>query len=142
MFRVHPGCCATPAELSGWVVPHDPASAPASASAPDQLLFRALEEERCTRGGRFETPAVWEVSAAELTAGREQAERATQNLAFGPEHEAKLRTEAGNKPSDVARRKHQIGSLLHDAKVQELKLMEGRAQGLKSKSQTRAKYGW
>jgi proline-rich protein PRCC len=85
-----------------------------------------------------------EVSQAQLTAGRDRLV-ATKNVtgaAFGPEAEARLRAEAGPKPNDVQRRKHQIGSLLYDAKMQEVKMMEGRLQGLKTKRETMARYGW
>ncbi len=139
---VQPGSAVTPAERAGWAVVDGDSGA--GAAAPDALLAAAIEEERAARGGRFQVPAVREVSQVELTAGRDRL-ASTQNfmgMAFGPEHEARLRAEAGAKPSDIQRRKHQIGSLLYDAKLQELKLMEGRLQGMKSKRETQAKYGW
>jgi proline-rich protein PRCC len=111
----------------------------------------ALEEEARRRGGSggcrgYGVPVMREISAAQLTAGREKLLASTGpagcGAAFGPDYEAKLRAAAGDKPSDVARRKHQIGSLLHDAKLMELKALEGRISQTKSKQQTRAKYGW
>ena len=66
-----------------------------------------------------------EISASDLMSGRAKllaAQAAAGSSVFGAEYEAKLRAEAGAKPSDVSRRKHQIGSLLHDAKLQELKV--------------------
>lgn len=47
-----------------------------------------------------------------------------------------------DKPSKIHRRKHQIGSLLHDAKAREMELMERRARGSLTKAETQAKYGW
>ena len=127
---------------------------------PDDLLAQALEEER--RGGFGAGGQMIEISGADLMSGRAQllaAQAAAGGSVFGAEYEAKLRAEAGAKPSDVSRRKHQIGSLLHDAKLQELKVsggegfvlcsvltlwqaMEGRSTQSKSKQMTRAKYGW
>ena len=37
--------------------------------------------------------------------------------AFGPDYEARLRQEAGPQPEKLARRKHQISSLYHQAKM-------------------------
>lgn len=42
--------------------------------------------------------------------------------AFGPQYAAELKRQAGAKPDAKLRRKHQIGSLYHDAKVRELDL--------------------
>jgi proline-rich protein PRCC len=42
----------------------------------------------------------------------------------------------------MAKRKHQIGTLFHNARMNELKLMEQKAAGIKSKAETAGKYGW
>jgi len=146
MFALQPGCLRTLAESVGWVVEESGAQALAAAAArlpADAQLASALEEA-ALRGGVAGLPLMREVSAAQLTAGRERllATQSATGAAFGPDYEAKLRASAGDKPSDVARRKHQIGSLLHDAKLMELKALEGRIAQSKSKQQTRAKYGW
>ena len=120
--------------------------------SPDDLLFRALAAEAARGGGGG--GSVWggggharvvEVSGAALLEGRARAvANATSGLvaSLGPGYEAKLRAEAGEKPNETARRKHQIGSLLHDAKMLELKQLETRAAFQKGKKETRAKYGW
>lgn len=63
--------------------------------------------------------------------------------ALGAEYEMQLRASAkpftGNK---VARRKHQIGTLYHNAKMRELDILEGKAQTMKNKAETQGKYGW
>jgi hypothetical protein len=151
MFMLQPGSSSTPADSIGWAVDAPEQHYTPSAEGPDAMLFRALEAERAAaarrnpRGGpAMEVPAVLEVSAAQLTAGREKlvATKSLTGLAFGPEYEAKLRAEAGMKPADSARRKHQIGSLLHDAKMREIEMLEGRLTAMKSKRETQAKYGW
>lgn len=48
----------------------------------------------------------------------------------------------GADPTKLAKRRHQIGSLYHYAKQKELEQMEVRAQGSKSKAETKKKYGW
>lgn len=47
-----------------------------------------------------------------------------------------------DKPSKIHRRKHQIGTLLHDMKSKEMELLERRAKGNLTKAETHAKYGW
>ena len=42
----------------------------------------------------------------------------------------------------MAKRKHQIGTLFHAAKLKELEILEGKAAGMKSKAETQGKYGW
>jgi proline-rich protein PRCC len=157
MFMVQPGCSTTPAEAAGWAVADDASAlyeqdgGAGGAQAPDALLARALEAERAAAARRNPygaaaraPPQVLEVSAAQLTAGRDRlvATKSLTGLAFGADHEAKLRAEAGAKPADIQRRKHQIGALLYDAKQREIQMMEGRLQGMKSKRETQAKYGW
>lgn len=48
----------------------------------------------------------------------------------------------GGSGSKLAKRKHQIGTLYHDMKMNELKTMASKSQGVKSKHETEAKYGW
>mmetsp|Transcript_24738 Transcript_24738/g.58878 ORF Transcript_24738/g.58878 Transcript_24738/m.58878 type:complete len:360 (-) Transcript_24738:112-1191(-) len=69
------------------------------------------------------------------------AANALQN-AFGPQYQAQLRKEAGDKGSKLARRKHQIGTLYHDVKMAEIEMLENRTKSQKSKAETAAKYGW
>jgi len=84
------------------------------------------------------------ISAAELRAsgGDRIRESATTGLAFDDEYRDKLTREAGHAPSLVHKSKNQIGSLLYNAKQAELKIMEGRLQGVSHKAQARQKYGW
>ena len=42
----------------------------------------------------------------------------------------------------MAKRKHQIGTLYFNAKMQELEQLEARTQQMKTKKETQAKYGW
>ena len=165
LYSVTPGLATTAAERAVWAQQQaawtgdagggwqQAAGGGGSEHDVDALLAQVIEEDR-QRGGppgsaaarlaALGRPQVVEVSQAQLTAGREKllATKSVTGAAFGPEAEARLRAEAGPKPSDVQRRKHQIGSLLHDAKVQELKALEGRLQGMKTKRETMAKYGW
>lgn len=54
-----------------------------------------------------------------------------------------LRVEAkGHEGSRMAKRKHQIGTLLFNAKMKELEILEGKATAMRHKSETQAKYGW
>ncbi|DBB10990.1 hypothetical protein WJX82_011459 [Trebouxia sp. C0006] len=62
--------------------------------------------------------------------------------ALGSDYELQLRSEAGPAPAKLAKRKHQISSLYHHAKIRELELLEQRGQGIKTKAETQAKYGW
>jgi hypothetical protein len=158
-YSVTPGLATTAAERASWAQQQagggwqQEAHGGAGHHDVDALLAQALQEDR-QRGGppgsaaarlaALGRPQIVEVSQAQLTAGREKllATKSVTGAAFGAEAEARLRAEAGPKPSDVQRRKHQIGSLLHDAKVQELKALEGRLQGMKTKRETMAKYGW
>jgi proline-rich protein PRCC len=64
------------------------------------------------------------------------------DTAFGPQYQAQLRHEAGDKGTKTARKKHQIGTLYHDMKLAELEMLEKRTTGQKSKAETAAKYGW
>lgn len=51
-----------------------------------------------------------------MDVGKREAMNATRT-AFGADYEASLRKEAGPNPEKVARRKHQISSLYHQAKM-------------------------
>ncbi|GAX75262.1 hypothetical protein CEUSTIGMA_g2707.t1 [Chlamydomonas eustigma] len=63
--------------------------------------------------------------------------------ALGPEFENELRAAASkHSGSRLARSKHQIGTLFHNAKMNEIELLEGKARSMKTKSETQAKYGW
>lgn len=51
-----------------------------------------------------------------MDATAREAANATRT-AFGVDYEARLRSEAGARPEKMARRKHQISSLYHAAKI-------------------------
>ena len=71
-----------------------------------------------------------------------EAASAAQNP-FGSAYTAKLRAEAApHKASKFAKRKHQIGTLYYDMKMKEVEMTATKAQGMKSKAETEAKYGW
>ena len=55
-----------------------------------------------------------------------------------------MQSEASGKEgiSKMGRRKHQIGSLYHDMRSNQLELNERRARGQLTKAETHAKYGW
>lgn len=44
--------------------------------------------------------------------------------------------------SKLAKRKHQIGTLYHEMKMNELKNLDTKSQGIRTKHETEAKYGW
>ncbi|GJP78500.1 hypothetical protein CLOP_g8791 [Closterium sp. NIES-67] len=84
---------------------------------------------------------VVEVKQADLTKGRVRPDQMrSTGIAFGPTYAPV--SAAGNKPSKVHRRKHQIGSLYFDMRQKETELTERRAKGMLSKAETHAKYGW
>ncbi|GIL54463.1 hypothetical protein Vafri_9994 [Volvox africanus] len=121
----------------------------AGPSAAKDLIAEALraEQERANkRGGGDAGPVkLVEINANDLTrmdpAAREAANSARD--ALGPEYALSLRRSATPfEGSKMARRKHQIGTLLFNARMQELDQMEKRTQGQKSKAETAAKYGW
>ena len=110
---------------------------------------RERNERKKKRGGGYESgssskmPKVVEVNQSSLVGGI--AERSASNPirdALGDDYEQRLRNQAGNLPGQMARRKHQIGSLLYDSKMAELELLESRAKSVKTKRETQAKYGW
>mmetsp|Transcript_10167 Transcript_10167/g.19146 ORF Transcript_10167/g.19146 Transcript_10167/m.19146 type:complete len:210 (+) Transcript_10167:172-801(+) len=128
------------------------AAAGGGGQGAQRVLELALEEERRRkkkRGGGYESgssskmPKVVEVNQSSLVGGI--AERSASNPirdALGDDYEQRLRNQAGNLPGQMARRKHQIGSLLYDSKMAELELLESRAKSVKTKRETQAKYGW
>jgi proline-rich protein PRCC len=74
----------------------------------------------------------------------EKAEIEAIRTAMGSEHALQLRAATAGKqePSKMQKRRHQINSLYHQAKLTELHDMERKLKGTKSKSETAAKYGW
>jgi len=92
---------------------------------------------------KIEMPAMVEVSQASLTTMTRPVDTVNAvQKAFGPQYAAELKRQAGAKPDAKLRRKHQIGSLYHDAKVRELDLFENKASGMKTRTETQGKYGW
>ena len=129
------------------------AQALAPADPAEALLQQALEAE-AARAARHGGPAaassagggiVFKEIKADDVKHMEPGKRAEADAfrnAFGADYEAKLRTEAGAQPSRLARSRHQIGSLYHQAKMAELKDMELRAQGAKHRAEAKRRYGW
>ncbi|PRW33970.1 proline-rich PRCC [Chlorella sorokiniana] len=126
------------------------AAAAAAAAAVDpaeamlQAALAAEREKAARRGQAVQGIQFKEVSGEAIRAmapGQAAEVNALRN-AFGSDYEAKLRQEAGSDPTKLAKRRHQIGSLYHYAKQKELEQMEVRAQGSKSKAETKKKYGW
>ena len=116
------------------------ATAGASGFDVDAALAAAMAEERA-RGGTG--AGVREMNLDALRAGARPVEAASATgLAFGDEYRDKLQREAGAKPSATHKAKNQIGSLLYNAKQAELKIMEGRLQGVSHKAMSKQKYGW
>lgn len=63
--------------------------------------------------------------------------------ALGSDYAVQLRSAAAPHVGEkMARRKHQIGTLLANAKLKELEILEGKASGMKTKAETQGKYGW
>jgi len=110
----------------------------------------AAEAAKAANRGAGITPALGDVAFKEINAEKLKymdpaARDAKQGIeaVLGSDYVQRLRAEAaphtGNK---TARRKHQIGTLFHNARMNEIKLMEQRAQGMKTKAETAGKYGW
>ena len=110
----------------------------------------AAEAAKAAKRGAGITPALGDVAFKEINAEKLKymdpaARDAKQGIeaVLGSDYVQRLRAEAaphtGNK---TARRKHQIGTLFHNARMNEIKLMEQRAQGMKTKAETAGKYGW
>ena len=102
------------------------------------------EHERRHRGkrSREEPPGFVEVRQADLMEGARVDPGSAAASALGKEYVQNLRNNIGDKDSGMARRRHQIGTLYHNAKVAEVDTLEGRGIKTKSKRQTAAKYGW
>ncbi|KAG2432359.1 hypothetical protein HYH02_012932 [Chlamydomonas schloesseri] len=124
----------------------------ASADLLEEAL-RAEQERAAKRGGGGGGKAgvfgpgvkVVEVKAKDLTAMDPAAREAAKTAqdALGSEYAMALRRSAAPfEGSKLAKRKHQIGTLLFNARMQELDQMEKRTSGQKSKAETAAKYGW
>lgn len=137
--------------------PHEPAARTGEGgeSHPPGVGLEEASRRKDAGPGSFDVDAVMRragvdgstvrgISAAELRAsgGDRIRESATTGLAFDDEYRDKLTREAGHAPSLVHKSKNQIGSLLYNAKQAELKIMEGRLQGVSHKAQARQKYGW
>ncbi|KAL6782213.1 hypothetical protein ACKKBG_A05950 [Auxenochlorella protothecoides x Auxenochlorella symbiontica] len=72
----------------------------------------------------------------------QRAELNAMRSALGSDYEARLRKEAGPDVGKMQKRKHQIGSLFQQAKLQELEMLEKHAAGIRNKTETKRKYGW
>lgn len=129
----------------------DPSSYRQQAPQQQDLLEQALAEEMAKAARRSGNDAATssqvqfkQINQADLKyvnpAAREAAGGA--RAALGADYEMQLRSEAGPMPAKLAKRKHQISSLYHHAKIRELELLEQRGQGIKTKMETQAKYGW
>ncbi|EFJ53237.1 hypothetical protein VOLCADRAFT_86322 [Volvox carteri f. nagariensis] len=122
---------------------------PPPPAGPEDLIAEALraEQERASKrgGGGAGGMKLVEINAKDLTRMDPAAKEAANSArdALGPEYALSLRRSAAPfEGSKMARRKHQIGTLLFNARMQELEHMEKRTQGQKSKAETAAKYGW
>ncbi|KAJ7555382.1 hypothetical protein O6H91_05G035100 [Diphasiastrum complanatum] len=118
----------------------NPSLAGGSGMPPEDPLEQVLKRERRRRKEEA-SPVVLQVKQDDLTAGkiREDQLRVT-GIAFGPSYKPVSANK--DKPSKLHRRKHQIGSLYFDMKQKEMELLERRAKGHMTKSETQAKYGW
>ncbi|KAM0841268.1 hypothetical protein ACQ4PT_059116 [Festuca glaucescens] len=93
------------------------------------------------RGRRDVPMEILEVNQAELMKNRPREDKSKlTGLAFGPSYQAT--PSAKGKPSKLAKRKHQIGSLYFDMRAKEMELNERRSKGVLTKAETQAKYGW
>ena len=111
---------------------------------PSNCKFVRLSMDAVMRRAGVDGSVVKGVSAAQLRSGGGDRirENATTGLAFDDEYRDKLTKDGGHAPSLAHKSKNQIGSLLYNAKQAELKIMEGRLQGVSHKAQARQKYGW
>lgn len=93
------------------------------------------------RGRRDVPMEILEVNQAELMKNRPREDKSKlTGLAFGPSYQAA--PSGKGKPSKLAKRKHQIGSLYFDMRAKEMELNERRSKGVLTKAETQAKYGW
>jgi proline-rich protein PRCC len=107
------------------------------------------EQEKARRRGQHVAAADFkftEVKAAALTAmtDAERAEVEAIRIALSTGYAKQLQEDVavGNEPTKLSKRKHQISSLYHQAKMHELQELEKKSQQVQSKAQTGAKYGW
>jgi proline-rich protein PRCC len=125
----------------------------AGMSMEEAALQMALQEEadRAARRGAGGASAMaasiqfQEVNASALKYVDPSRREANEGLraALGTGYAAAIRAEAAPFEGDkMAKRKHQIGTLFHNAKMKELEILENRASGMKSKAETQGKYGW
>ncbi|XP_051131855.1 uncharacterized protein LOC127251938 [Andrographis paniculata] len=92
------------------------------------------------RGRKDVPPQIVEVNQDELMKNRPRQDQVKlTGIAFGPAYQP---TSTKGKPTKLHKRKHQIGALYFDMKQKEMELAERRSQGLLTKAQTQAKYGW
>jgi len=117
---------------------------------PSQDLFTAAveaEQHKAHQRGRHLAAAsvtFKEVSAAALKelAPQQKAEIEQMREALGAEYVASLSAGIRVEPTKLAKRKHQIYSLYHHAKTNELSDLEKKGQGMTNKAATKSKYGW
>ncbi|GMH40502.1 hypothetical protein BSKO_08406 [Bryopsis sp. KO-2023] len=122
---------------------------PDGRSAVETVLGMALEQES-KKKLKGDTPEHFGIEFKEIRQSdlkyvdptvRESA--SSVGAAFGSDYASQLRGQAAPfKGSKIAKRKHQIGTLYHTVKMNELEAMASKAQGVKSKHETEAKYGW
>jgi hypothetical protein len=132
-----PHACRAPAQLDPRCAAMllSPVSALRAPQAPAQHGRPASDRDRaCTRPPAPPATAPAQIRADSIRASDAGARAAADSArtALGAGYEARLRREAGPDPSKLARRKHQIGSLYHSAKLQELEALEkvgGAAEG-------------
>jgi proline-rich protein PRCC len=87
-------------------------------------------------------PQVLEIDQSSLRGNYADLGGQSSSHALGEDYEQAIRRQAGNGPGQNARRKHQIGSLYHDAKMVEAELLRNKTKAVKTKRETQAKYGW
>ncbi|CAL5222966.1 g5407 [Coccomyxa viridis] len=131
-----------PGATNGGHAPAHYSSAPGGvAGAAQQSARPPAGADAIFAGLNVELKEVKQEDLTRMDIRKREAMNATRT-AFGADYEANLRMEAGPNPEKLARRKHQISSLYHQAKMKELELLESKSQGIKTKAETQAKYGW
>ena len=86
-----------------------------------------------------EAPNIVEINQAELTSRPIVGHNAPEPSATDQGMSA---MRGAPRPEQTTKRKHQITSLYYEAKQRELSIKENRAQGMKTRKETQAKYGW
>jgi proline-rich protein PRCC len=104
----------------------------------------AVEAARVARSSGPSTGLSFvEVSQDALTARRPgEVAAAAAAAAAGAAAARRAAAAAGDGPGKVAKRKHQITSLFHQARLAEAEYAAGTGRGAKTKAETQAKYGW